>query len=76
MARQTWGARPLDDTRWSFALWAPDASSVELELAGKALSAAPDGDGGWRVEAAAAADLPYRWMIDGTAYPDPQRARR
>lgn len=71
MARQTWGARPLDDTRWSFALWAPDASSVELELAGKALSAAPDGDGGWRVETAAAADLPYRWMIDGTAYPDP-----
>ncbi|MFC0204646.1 malto-oligosyltrehalose trehalohydrolase [Novosphingobium soli] len=65
-----WGARKRGDT-WRFGLWAPDAEDVRVELDGAALLASPRDAGWWRIDAEAQAGAPYRWVIDGTPYPDP-----
>lgn len=66
-----WGARPIGAGSWRFGLWAPDASSVAVELNGTSLPARAARDGWWQLESAATAGEAYRWVIDGTAYPDP-----
>lgn len=71
MAQGEWGARPIGADQWRFGLWAPDASEVAVELDGGVLPAQPAGDGWWQLEAEAAAGDAYRWVIEGTAYPDP-----
>ncbi|MFT4054947.1 MAG: malto-oligosyltrehalose trehalohydrolase [Novosphingobium sp.] len=66
-----WGAHPLGDGRWRFGLWAPDAGEARLEVGGTAMPAQAAGHGWWLFEGEAAAGDAYRWVIEGTPYPDP-----
>ncbi|MBF7013634.1 malto-oligosyltrehalose trehalohydrolase [Novosphingobium resinovorum] len=66
-----WGAQPLGDGRWRFGLWAPDAEEARLEVGGMAMPAQSAGQGWWLFEGEAAAGDAYRWVIEGTPYPDP-----
>jgi malto-oligosyltrehalose trehalohydrolase len=69
--RRTWGAEPLDDGLWSFALWSPRARDVALVLGGRRQAMRKNADGFWRVTSAAKADAPYSFVVDGRATPDP-----
>lgn len=71
MANGEWGARPIGAGEWRFGLWAPDAKDVAVDLAGSRHPARTLGEGWWLLEAAARDGDAYRWLIDGTAYPDP-----
>lgn len=71
MKDMQWGARPLGNGRWSFAIWAPEAGEAALELGGTTIPVPAVGEGWWRIEAEAEAGYAYRWAIDGAAYPDP-----
>ncbi|MFD2137880.1 alpha-amylase family glycosyl hydrolase [Novosphingobium resinovorum] len=66
-----WGAQPLGDGRWRFGLWAPDAEEARLEVGGMAMPAQAAGQGWWLFESEATAGDAYRWVIEGTPYPDP-----
>lgn len=70
MATQ-WGARPIGGGKWRFGLWAPDAEEARVEIAGIALPALAAGDGWWMFETEAQAGDAYRWLLEGTPYPDP-----
>ncbi len=71
----TWphGAIMLDAQHTRFALWAPDAFYVSVELQhGKSITLLPQADGWFEVEAACPAGTLYRFNIDGEkAVPDP-----
>ncbi len=69
--QRTWGADPLGKGLWRFALWSPDAKSVELDLGNQRHRMARDGEGFWRVTLAAQADRPYAFVVDGKPTPDP-----
>jgi malto-oligosyltrehalose trehalohydrolase len=66
-----WGADPLGRGLWRFALWAPEAQAVELDLRGERHAMARDSDGFWRATRVAAADAPYAFVVDGQPTPDP-----
>jgi len=66
-----WGAEPLGQGQWRFALWAPEARIVELELDGARRRMERDGEGFWRATAVAKADSAYAFVVDGQATPDP-----
>jgi malto-oligosyltrehalose trehalohydrolase len=68
---QSWGAEPLPDGRWRFSLWAPGARAVSVALAIGPAALASEANGWWRGETAAAPGEAYRFVVDGTAYPDP-----
>ena len=72
---ETWphGAIMLDAQHTRFALWAPDAFYVSVELEhGKSIAMLPQADGWFEVEAACPAGTLYRFNIDGEqAVPDP-----
>ncbi|MGF7155403.1 malto-oligosyltrehalose trehalohydrolase [Novosphingobium gossypii] len=70
MATQ-WGARPIGGGQWRFGLWAPDAEETRVEIGGVALPALAAGDGWWLFEGEAQAGDAYRWLLEGTPYPDP-----
>jgi len=61
-----WGAWPVGDGRWSFALWAPAAEYVELILEGEALPMTTMGDGWFGTQVAAPAGAHYRFRMDGS----------
>ncbi len=63
---QRWGAWPLDDDQWSFALWAPAAQHVEVILEGEAMPMPAMGDGWFATQLAAHAGAHYRFRIDGS----------
>jgi malto-oligosyltrehalose trehalohydrolase len=55
-----------------FRLWAPAASSVACAFDGQTMAMAPQGDGWWELTTSAAhAGTRYRYVVDGTAVPDP-----
>ncbi|MCY1478558.1 Malto-oligosyltrehalose trehalohydrolase [compost metagenome] len=59
------GAQPLPGGGTRFALWAPDAATVRLELAdGELLDLRPDGDGWFVGEHACGDGAAYRFLID------------
>jgi len=66
-----WGAQPLGDGRWRFGLWALDAEEARLEIGGMAMPAQSAGQGWWLFEGEAAPGDAYRWVMEGTPYPDP-----
>jgi len=67
-----WGATPVDDGRTRFALWAPDAAGVELEIDGAPALAMTEEDDGWFVATTQApAGTRYRFRIGDTVVPDP-----
>ncbi|AZE78834.1 malto-oligosyltrehalose trehalohydrolase [Pseudomonas synxantha] len=72
---ETWphGAIMLDAQHTRFALWAPDALYVSVELEhGKSIAMLPQADGWFEVKAACPAGTLYRFNIDGEhAVPDP-----
>ncbi|MDU9393374.1 malto-oligosyltrehalose trehalohydrolase [Pseudomonas sp. zfem002] len=66
------GALVEDGQRTRFALWAPDARSVELELDGASFSMAPEADGWFRLNRRCPLGALYRYRIDGElSVPDP-----
>jgi len=73
--QETWphGAIMLDAEHTQFALWAPDAFYVSVELEdGKSLPMLPQGDGWFVIKASCPAGRRYRYCIDGELeVPDP-----
>lgn len=73
--QETWphGAIMLDAEHTQFALWAPDAFYVSVELEdGKSLPMLPQGDGWFVIKANCPAGSRYRYCIDGELeVPDP-----
>ncbi len=68
---KSWGADPLGDGRWRFRLWAPDANAVSVRLRAERKALDRESEGWWSTRAAAKAGESYRFIVDGTAYPDP-----
>ena len=66
------GALVEDGQRTRFALWAPDARNVELELDGSTFAMAPEADGWFRLQRRCPPGSLYRYRIDGElSVPDP-----
>jgi len=66
------GAHLLDPSTTRFNLWAPDAKSVALLVAGKPLPMQAREDGWYSIEAPVGAGTQYRYLIDGELeVPDP-----
>lgn len=66
------GALVEDGQRTRFALWAPDAHSVELELDGATFAMAPAADGWFHLQRRCPSGSLYRYRIDGElSVPDP-----
>lgn len=66
------GALVEDGQRTRFALWAPDAHAVELELDGATFAMAPEADGWFRLQRRCPLGALYRYRIDGElSVPDP-----
>ncbi len=68
---RTWGAEPVAEGRWRFALWAPSVKAVSVRVGEAETPLRREADGFWRGEAAAAAGARYGFVIDGTFRPDP-----
>ena len=68
---KSWGADLLDDGRWRFRLWAPDASAVSVGLPTGRKALEREAEGWWSTQATAKAGESYRFIVDGSAYPDP-----
>ncbi|MCF7701754.1 malto-oligosyltrehalose trehalohydrolase [Loktanella sp. M215] len=68
---QFWGATPLSDTDWSFAVWSPDATVAHVILDGRQMPMDKAADGTFRLTLRAAAGMAYRFSIDGQTVPDP-----
>lgn len=69
--RRTWGAEPDRAGAWRFAIWAPSAERVSVEVAGRRVALAQAADGFHRGTARAAAGEAYLFLVDGRAVPDP-----
>jgi len=66
------GAYPLGPSTTRFSLWAPDAKSVGLLVAGENIPMQAHEDGWYSIEAPYAAGTQYRYLIDGELeVPDP-----
>lgn len=70
MTHNFWGPS-LTAGRWTFRLWAPRATRVELVLEGQALPMTRDDTGLWSAQAPASAGDPYLFRVDGQDMPDP-----
>jgi maltooligosyltrehalose trehalohydrolase len=68
--RQAWGAEPEGDGRWRFALWAPEAREVEIELGRARHALGREPDGFWSARIPAQAGDAYRFVVDGGPTPD------
>lgn len=66
-----WGAHPLGDGQWSFALWAPKARRVAVVVEGRRTPLEQGRDGLFRGEAPATAGETYRFTVDGDEVTDP-----
>ncbi|MBP0482170.1 malto-oligosyltrehalose trehalohydrolase [Sagittula salina] len=71
MSAALWGARPLEADRWRFALWAPSAREVMLQLDGTDHAMTRDAGGHWQTDVTARDGLPYVFRVDGEDRPDP-----
>ncbi|WP_210528380.1 alpha-amylase family glycosyl hydrolase [Rubellimicrobium arenae] len=68
---RTWGAEPLGDGLWRFALWAPGADAVAVEIGDARHGMERGPDGFWRTTQTARADDAYAFVVDGRPTPDP-----
>lgn len=67
-----WGPTPVADGRWRFALWAPGAKEVGLEVDGRSSAVEAALDGWFTCEADAQPGQAYSFTIDdGQQVPDP-----
>jgi malto-oligosyltrehalose trehalohydrolase len=70
--RLPFGAECIDEARTRFRLWAPDASRVEIVVAGATHAMTRDADGWHEIVATASHGTRYRYRIDGALdVPDP-----
>lgn len=65
------GARPVDDDRVEFRVWAPRAEELALRLRGQELPLLEAGHGVYEVVAPARAGDDYLFLLDGQPLPDP-----
>ncbi len=65
------GARPLDDERVEFRVWAPRPESVALRLRDRDVGLSYAGDGVYEAVAPARAGDDYLFVLDGRPLPDP-----
>jgi maltooligosyltrehalose trehalohydrolase len=65
------GARPLDDKRVEFRVWAPRAESIALRLRARDVELSHAGDGVYEAVAPATPGDDYLFVVDGEALPDP-----
>ena len=65
------GARPIDDDRVEFRVWAPRATTVALALSGEQLPMTEAGYGVYELVAPAHAGDDYVFLLDGRPFPDP-----
>jgi maltooligosyltrehalose trehalohydrolase len=65
------GARPLDDERVEFRVWAPRAKSIALRLPEREVELEDAGGGVFEAAAPAHAGDDYLFVLDGQALPDP-----
>ena len=65
------GARPLDDARAEFRVWAPHPESVSVRVGGSDHPMERGGDCVYEVVAPARAGDDYLFLVDGHALPDP-----
>jgi maltooligosyltrehalose trehalohydrolase len=65
------GARPLDDERVEFRVWAPRPESVALRLRDRDVELSHAGDGVYEAVAPARAGDDYQFVLDGQPLPDP-----
>ncbi|SFC57956.1 malto-oligosyltrehalose trehalohydrolase [Tropicimonas isoalkanivorans] len=65
-----WGVRPAG-AAWCARLWAPGASSVAIELAGRRQDLTPAGDGRFEAKVEAVTGSDYRFVVDGEPLADP-----
>lgn len=70
-ASPTWGAQPLGDGLWRFAIWAPAARRVALLLDGREIAMEGAPGGAWQCRVPARAGMSYLFRIDGRDLPDP-----
>jgi malto-oligosyltrehalose trehalohydrolase len=66
-----WGAEPVSDELWHFALWAPDARDVAVAIDGAATGLTGQGDGWFTGQAQGRAGQGYGFLVDGSLFPDP-----
>ncbi len=69
--RRRWGAEPEGSARWRFAIWAPSARSVSVEVSGAVTPLDRTGDGFHSGLAPGLAGDPYMFIVDGLRVPDP-----
>jgi maltooligosyltrehalose trehalohydrolase len=65
------GATPLGDGLTEFRVWAPRAERVELQVDGRTEALEPEGFGFHAATVDAPHGTDYRFVLDGTAHPDP-----
>lgn len=70
LQRRRWGADP-DGDLWRFALWAPRAREVGVEVEGVLRAMARDEEGFWTLRAPARDGNAYLFVLDGEPLPDP-----
>ncbi|SFP27638.1 malto-oligosyltrehalose trehalohydrolase [Tranquillimonas alkanivorans] len=68
---RTWGAEPAGEGAWRFALWAPQAQEVAVEVEGRRHGMTRDHDGYHRATVPAEAGETYIYLVDEQRYPDP-----
>lgn len=66
-----WGADPVGQGVWRFSLWAPQAESVAVTVAGRRAPLHRHAEGMWRAETPAQAGETYLFHVDGRTLPDP-----
>ncbi len=72
MSTRPLGAVPTGPDATEFAVWAPHAAAVAVDVAGDRHELDEAGDGIWSAEVAACAGADYRFVLDGAdAWPDP-----
>jgi maltooligosyltrehalose trehalohydrolase len=68
---QALGARPVDNSLTEFRVWAPNAQRLALRVGGAVLPLHDEGYGVFSTVASAPSGTDYRFVVDGTAVPDP-----
>jgi maltooligosyltrehalose trehalohydrolase len=68
---RTLGARPLDDERAEFRVWAPRAETIELRLGGEVQPLSSAGFGVHETVVPTPPGVDYHYVVDGHPLPDP-----
>ncbi|WP_223429126.1 malto-oligosyltrehalose trehalohydrolase [Tateyamaria pelophila] len=67
----SWGPERISECEWSVSIWAPGAMTVVLEMQAARIAMDPAGDSLYTAVFTAKENAPYRFRINGEAFPDP-----